>query len=135
MIKESELRERLGIGKPEMKAFRDKAPTSYWFKEQSTKPSKLWPVIWTEDGVDWLSKQLNVKTEEVKVENAEIECKVTKTGFINRRLVQIEKDGVRILATCKDNKLIKPNVIVKVKFRGGMAIVTAITKNHMKYKI
>ena len=129
------MRERLGIGKPEMKAFRDKAPTGYWFKEQSNKPSKLWPVVWTEDGVNWLSKELNVKTEEVKVENAEVECKVTKTGFINRRLVQIEKDGVRILATCKDNKLIKPNVIVKVKFRGGMAIVTAITKKHMKYTI
>ena len=76
-----------------------------------------------------------MKPEEVKVEKEEVECKVTKSGFLNRRLIQIEKDGVKIMAVCKDNKLIKPNVIVKVRFRGGFACVTAITKNHMKYKV
>jgi len=135
LMKESDLRERLGIGKPEMKAFRDRAPTAYWKREESNKPSKLWPVVWTEAGVEWISKQINVKPEEVKVEKEEVECKVTKTGFVNRRLVQVEKDGVKIMAVCKDNRLIKPNVIVKVRFRGGFACITAITKKHMKYTI
>ena len=135
LMKESELRERLGIGKPEMKAFREKAPAGYWEKEKSNKPEKLWAVIWSDKGVEWISNQINVKPEEVKVEKEEVECKVTKSGFLNRRLIQIEKDGVKIMAVCKDNKLIKPNVIVKVRFRGGFACVTAITKNHMKYKV
>ena len=135
LMKESELRERLGIGKPEMKAFREKAPAGYWEKEKSNKPEKLWAVIWSDKGVEWISNQINVKPEEVKVEKEEVECKVTKSGFLNRRLIQIEKDGVKIMAVCKDNKLIKPNVIVKVRFRGGFACVTAITKNHIKYKV
>jgi hypothetical protein len=133
-MKESDLRDRLGIGKPEMKAFREKAPAGYWEKEKSNKPEKLWAVIWSDEGVEWLSKELNVKTDEVKVEPEEVECKVLKSGFMNQRLVQVEKNGVKIMAVCKDNRLIKPNVIVKVRFRGGFACVTAITKNHMKFK-
>lgn len=133
--KESEIRERLGFGKAEMKVFRDTAPSGSWYKEKSNKPEKLWSVLWTDAGVQWLEASVGVKKEEVIKKPEEFECKVLICKFPNKRLVKIEKDGVAVMAVCRDNTKLKPNMIVKVKYRGSQLYVTAITKKHLYFKV
>lgn len=140
--KESEIRDRLGFGKSEMKAFRDTAPEGSWYKEKSNKPEKLWSVMWTDVGVDWIISGLNKRVdvnakdviEEVTKKPDEFECKVLVCNFPNKRLVKVEKDGIAVMAVCKDNTKLKPRMIVKVKYRGNNLFVTAITKKHMHFK-
>lgn len=134
--KESEIRERLGLGKAELKAFRDSATEgAYFYKVKSNKPEKLWSVMWTEAGVQWLESNLGVKKEEIVKKPDEFECKVLIANFPNKRLVKVEKDGVAVMAVCRDNTKLKPNVIVKVRYRGSQLYVTAITKKHLYFKV
>jgi hypothetical protein len=130
-VKESEIRQRLGIGKSEIKSLREKAPSGAWEREQSNKPERLRGYIWSDLGVDWLSSQINIKSEEVVNKNFFAEGKVLRSNFINTRLVEIEVDGVKMRATCRDNKVIKPNAIVKVRLANGTAAIVAVTKKHM----
>ena len=133
----------LGFGKSEIKAFRSSAPEGSWYKEKSNKPEKLWTVLWTENGIKWLidslSKKIDVNTEETKEEATkktdEFECKVLLCNFPNKRLVKIEKDGIAVMAVCRDNSKMKPNMIVKVKYRGNKLYVIALTKKHLHYKV
>ena len=132
MIKESIIRDRLGLGKPEMKALRETAPKEYYVKEQSNKPEKLWGWLWTDDGLRWIEEQVGLKPNEVVNKSNIVECTVVKSGFVNKRIVEVEYEGLTYRATCRDNTKIKPRAIVKVKFVNGNACVTEITKKHLK---
>lgn len=131
MIKESIIREKLGLGKPELKALRDKAPKEFYVKEPSNKPEKLWGWLWTDEGVAWLEEQIGLKPKEIVNKPDIVECRVTKSGFVNKRIIEVEYEGLTYRATCRDNTHIKPRAIVKVKFVNGNACVTEITKKHL----
>ena len=131
MIKESALRERLGFGKPEMKALRDRAPEGSWIRDVSKKPEKLWGWLWSDEGVKWIESEIGVKPDAVIDKPTEVEGKVIRSGFLNKRLVEVEIAGVKHMAICKDNKEFKPRMIVNTRFVGGNACVTSATKKHM----
>lgn len=132
MIKESILRERLGLGKPEIKALREKAPAGYCEREPSNKPEKLWNWLWTEDGVKWIEEQVGLKPSDIVNKPDIVECTVLRSNFVNKRIIEVEYEGLTYRATCRDNTNIKPRAIVKVKFVNGNAAVTEITKKHLK---
>jgi hypothetical protein len=134
-VKESEIRERLGIGKSEIKNFREKAPEGAWIREESNKPERLRGYLWTDIGVNWLESQLNIKSDSIVKEKIFIEATVLRSGFGNRRLVEISVGGMAVKAICKDNTKIKPRAIVKVKFNNGQAYVTEVTKKHLRYTV
>ncbi len=134
-VKESEIRERLGIGKSEIKALREKAPEGAWIREESNKPERLRGYLWSDIGVNWLESQLNIKSDSIVKEKNFIEATVLRSGFLNRRLVEISLGGMAVKAICKDNAKIKPRAIVKVKFTNGQAYVTEVTKKHLKYPV
>jgi hypothetical protein len=134
-VKESEIRERLGIGKSEIKSFRENAPEGSWIREESNKPERLRGYLWSDIGVNWLESQLNIKSDSIVKEKIFIEATVLRSGFGNRRLIEISVGGMAVKAICKDNTKIKPRAIVKVKFNNGQAYVTEVTKKHLKYPV
>ena len=134
MKKESEVMKELNLSKAEIKAFRESAPEGSWIRDVSKRPERLWGFLWSEAGVKYLteviSKPITV-TECQKVEGDIYECTVLRSGFTNKRLVEIEFNGKKIKAACRDSSLIKPRCIVKVRIVGESACVLSITKKHM----
>jgi hypothetical protein len=134
-VKESELRERLGIGKTEIKALRETAPEGAWIREESNKPERLRGYLWSDIGVNWLESQLNIKSDSIVKEKIFTEATVLRSGFGNRRIVELSINGMPVRAICRDNTKIKPKAIVKIKFCNGQAFVTEITKKHLRYPV
>jgi hypothetical protein len=141
MIKENELIKQLEVNKTAVKDLRSKAPEGSWIRDISNKPEKLWGYLWSEAGVEWIKKELNVNVKPVSEkkfeappsEGASVErdCKVSRSNFINLRLVEVIDGTDRVVAQCKDNRVIKPNMIVKVKFAENYACVTKIISKHL----
>jgi hypothetical protein len=141
MTKENELVKLFGVNKSAIKDLRSKAPEGSWIRDISNKPEKLWGYLWSEAGVDWLKKELNVNVEPVSEKkfeappaegaSVERECKVSRTNFINLRLVEVIDGEDRVIAQCKDNRVIKPNMFVKVRFTDNYACVTKIISKHL----
>lgn len=134
-VKESDMRERLGLSKSEIKTFREKAPEGSWIREESNKPERLRGYVWSDSGVNWLESQLNIKSDSIVKEKIFVEATVLRSGFMNRRLIEISVGGMAVRAICKDNTKIKPRAIVKVKFNNGQAFVTEVTKKHLRYPV
>lgn len=142
MKKESQLRDEWSLSKAEIAEHRKEAPAGFVVKEASKRPERLWGYAWTDEGMNWLSERLRVKTVSVvnndinnieKIEPVDgiFECKVTRSGFTNTRLVEVEHNGKLIKAACRTNVNIKPRTIVKVRIVGNSACVTEITKKHL----
>ena len=121
-ILEKDISERLGLSRDEVRSWRSKAPTKYVFQEQSKKPSKLWPWVWTEEGVTWLTDQLNLQSdsvakelyEETKPEEKEVE--VVRCDFPNLLfLLDKDKNDSRFSVICKDNRAFRIGVKLTVK--------------------
>lgn len=121
-ISEKDISERLGLSRDEVRNWRSKAPTKYFFQEESKKPSKLWPWMWTEEGVSWLTDQLNTQSdavakelyEETKPEEKEVE--IVRCNFPNLRFLLVkDKHGSQFSASCKDNRAFRVNMKITVK--------------------
>lgn len=121
-ISEKDISERLGLSRDEVRSWRSKAPTKYVFQEQSKKPSKLWPWVWTEEGVSWLTDQLNLQSdsvakelyEETKPEEKEVE--VVRCDFPNLRFLLVkDKHENKFSVICKDNRAFRIGVKLTVK--------------------
>ena len=121
-ISEKDLSERLGLSRDEVRLWRSKSPTKYVFQEQSKKPSKLWPWMWTNEGVSWLTDQLNAESdtiakelyEEIKPEEKEVE--VVRCNFPNLRFLLVkDKHGGQFSVVCKDNRAFRVGVKISVK--------------------
>jgi len=141
MTKENLLLEILGVNKPELKELRNKAPEGSWIRDISNKPEKLWGYLWSEAGVKWLSEQLGVKEKKLEVSPAEetsskeFECTVTRSNFINLRLIEVIHNGSRLVVQCKDNRIIKPSMLVKIRvIDDKTACVSQIISKHIKLK-
>lgn len=134
-VKESELRERLGIGKAEIKALRETAPEGAWIREESNKPERLRGYLWSDIGVNWLESQLNIKSDSIVKEKIFTEATVLRSGFRNNRIIEISVNGIPVKAICKDNAKIKPKAIVEIRFSNGQAYVTKVTKKHLRYPV
>lgn len=141
MTKENLLLEILGVNKPELKELRSKAPEGSWIRDISNKPEKLWGYLWSEAGVKWLSEQLGVKEKKLEVSPAEetsskeFECTVTRSNFINLRLIEVIHNGSRLVVQCKDNRIIKPSMLVKIRIIDDKtACVSQIISKHIKLK-
>lgn len=133
--------ETLGVNKPELKELRSKAPEGSWIRDISNKPEKLWGYLWSEAGVKWLSEQLNVKEKNFEVPPSgetspkECECTVTRSNFINLRLIEVMYNGKRLMVQCKDNRIIKPSMLVKIRIIDDKtACVSQIISKHIKLK-
>ena len=121
-ISEKDISERLGLSRDEVRSWRSKAPTKYVFQEQSKKPSKLWPWVWTEEGVSWLTDQLNLQSdsvakelyEETKPEEKEVE--VVRCNFPNLRFLLVkDKHDNKFSVVCKDNRAFRIGVKLTIK--------------------
>lgn len=121
-ISEKDISERLGLSRDEVRSWRSKAPTKYVFQEESKKPSKLWPWVWTEEGVSWLTDQLNLQSdsvakelyEETKPEEKEVE--VVRCNFPNLRFLLVkDKHDNKFSVICKDNRAFRVGVKVSIK--------------------
>lgn len=134
MKKESEVMNELNLSKAEIKAFRESAPEGSWIRDVSKRPERLWGYLWSEAGVNYLTGVINkviTVTESPKIETDVYECTVLRSGFTNKRLVEIEFNGKKIKAVCRDSSIIKPKCIVKVRIVGASACVLSVTKKHM----
>ena len=124
----------LNLSKAEIRALREKAPEGSWIRDISNRPEKLWGYLWSEAGVNYLvglrEKPVDV-IENPMVEPDVYECTVIRSGFTNKRLVEIEFNGKKIKAACRDSSVIKPRCIVKVRIVGDSACILSVTKKHM----
>jgi hypothetical protein len=134
MKKESEVMNELNLSKAEIKALRESAPEGSWIRDVSKRPERLWGYLWSEVGVKYLTGTIDkpvTVTESPKVDTDTYECTVLRSGFTNKRLIEIEFNGKKIKAVCRDSSVIKPRCIVKVRIVGESACVLSITKKHM----
>jgi hypothetical protein len=141
MTKEKQLMETLGVNKSQLKELRTKAPEGSWIRDVSKKPEKLWGYVWSEAGVKWLSEQLSVKEKNFEVPPSgetspiEAECTVTRSNFINLRLIEVIYNEKRLMVQCKDNRVIKPAMLVKIRIIDEKtACVSQIISKHVKPK-
>jgi len=141
MIKENELIKQLGVNKTAVKDLRSTAPEGSWIRDISNKPEKLWGYLWSEAGVKWISEQLGVKEKKFEVPPSgetspkEFECTVTRSNFINLRLIEVIHNGSRLVVQCKDNRIIKPSMLVKIRvIDDKTACVSQIISKHIKLK-
>jgi hypothetical protein len=121
-ILEKDISERLGLSRDEVRSWRSKAPTKYVFQEESKKPSKLWPWVWTEEGVTWLTDQLNLQSDSVakelyeETQPEEKEVEVVRCDFPNLRFLLVkDKNDSRFSVICKDNRAFRIGVKLTVK--------------------
>ncbi len=124
----------LNLSKAEIKALRESAPEGSWIRDVSKRPERLWGYLWSEVGVKYLTGTIDkpvTVTESPKVDTDTYECTVLRSGFTNKRLIEIEFNGKKIKAVCRDSSVIKPRCIVKVRIVGESACVLSITKKHM----
>jgi hypothetical protein len=141
MKKENELVKLFGVNKSVIKDLRSSAPEGSWIRDISKKPEKLWGYLWSETGVKWLSEKLNVNEKNFEVPPSgetspkEAECTVTRSNFVNLRLIEVIHNGKRRMVQCKDNRIIKEGMLVKIRLIDEKtACISHIISKHLKPK-
>lgn len=130
------LREKFGVGRDVMKQLRDRAPSEYWARDGSKRPEHLQGVVWTDEGVEWLCREVvrgqeipAVKLEAVAVE--EREFVVSKCDFLNKRILEcLDEQKNRIMVKCADAGKFTKNMKIPVR-RDGLGWVVA---RHPRYR-
>lgn len=124
-ISEKDVSERLGLSRDELRTWRTKCGDNplYIVKESNNKPEKLRKWLWTPAGINWLTDQLNIESNQLskeinekKEEKTDQEVIVTRCNFPNQRLIQVKTDQGQVLTViCKDNRGFRQGVRISIK--------------------
>ena len=140
MFSERQLIELLGVSRKDLISWREEAlEGSHWIREESGRPRKLWKVLWTEAGVNWVKSKTEVSPElmaeliEKASEAVEEKVAVVVGKFRNPRIlkckIQTGKNWVEVNVLVRDSK----NFVVgmEIPVRGEMSKLVA--KKHPRF--
>lgn len=124
-IRESEIIERYGLPKDEVVAFRKRSLVEGkdWEREpQGSRPLKMCPLVYTEEGLKIVSEQFGVKDS--KPAEPEIHqmlhAEVIRANYTNTRVMLVRlNDGKQVFCRVFDAKQFKPKLQIAVKYRSG----------------
>jgi hypothetical protein len=161
MKTETQLCKEYGWSKKDIKMAREASVPNpdgivLWTKKPSKKPKKLWSVMWTDDGEEFLKAFMTAKTVVDMVDehigpngdkNGRLEEFTCTTGtaadlvglewegvvvnnrFPNTRLIEVHHpSGIKVLAYCRDSRLWKIGEKVTVDSQRASHIVRSIPK-------
>ena len=121
-----------GIMKQQMRDIRKKLEEgAHWYRKPSKGPKNLWPVYWTQVGVDNLCLIAGVDNPDLERELAEVEPPkqvegVVKAKFANPRIIACDivrdKGYERVNVLVKDSKNFVIGMLIPLRSDGKMWI-------------
>lgn len=121
-----------GIMKQQMRDIRKKLQEgAHWFRKPSKGPKNLWPVYWTQVGVDNLCLIAGVDNPDLEKELAEVEPPkqvegIVKAKFANPRIIACDivrdKGYERVNVLVKDSRNFVLGMVVPLRSDGKMWI-------------
>lgn len=121
-----------GIGKTQMRDIRKKLEEgAHWYRKPSKGPKNLWPVYWTQIGLDNLCLIAGVDNPELEKELAEVEPPkqvegIVKAKFANPRIIACDivrdKGYERVNVLVKDSRNFVIGMVVPLRSDGKMWI-------------
>ena len=118
---DKELEQTTGLTREMIKEYRSMMEEGkHWVREPSKRPQKLWSIKWTQSGLDRLKELTNMKREEdIVVEPlVEKEGMVARNDFPNVRMLLVDLDGKQVNALCRDARMFRMGMKVKVRHDG-----------------
>jgi hypothetical protein len=118
---DKELEMSTGLTRAMIKEYRSKMEEGvHWVREPSKRPQKLWPIKWTEAGLAKLKEMTELKPDEPieKIEVQEAEGVVMRNDYPNVRLLLVNLGESDVTAFCKDARMFKRGMKVKIKNEG-----------------
>lgn len=118
-MNEKDLSVSLGISRDMLKMMRDSyTEGEHWVREESNKPKNLWKVVWTENGVSMLRKNLGLDTEVDTQAPLEEKEATVSAKFKNPRILTVLFEGKNVNVLCKDSSKFSMGMNVKIKWDG-----------------
>lgn len=121
-----------GIMKQQMRDIRKKLQEgAHWFRKPSKGPKNLWPVYWTQVGVDNLCLIAGVDNPDLEKELAEVEPPkqvegIVRAKFANPRIIACDivrdKGYERVNVLVKDSRNFVLGMVVPLRSDGKMWI-------------
>lgn len=118
-----------GISKQEIRVVRKKmSEGAHWFRRPSKGPKNLWPIFWTQLGLDCLCLQFGITDPDVEKELAEVEPPrkvegIVKAKFANPRIIACDiirdKGYERVNVLVKDSRNFVIGMVVPLRGDGG----------------
>jgi hypothetical protein len=111
--KEGDLSRLLGLSRAELKDLRGRAMEGkHWARIANSARKQLWPVKWTDEGLEWIRKDMNLEVELVKEVEAAVEVRefigVVSGKYRNTRIIacilESGRNRVPINVMVKDSK-------------------------------
>jgi hypothetical protein len=124
-MKEKELSVSLGVSREMLKMMRDSYTEGmHWIREESNKPKNLWKVVWTEQGMSMLRKNLGLDITIDPPPPLEEKEGVVSAKFKNPRIMSVLVEGKTLNVLCKDSSKFSMGMDVKIKWDGLRWVVS-----------
>ena len=122
-MKEKALSLSIGLSRDLIKELRDSYIEGvHWKRMESRKPSHLWEIEWSEEGINLLRDNLGIKPEE-KVESPEKKSGTVYCKFKNPRIIGVMIDGKENSVLCKESFKFGIGMPVDVRWDGARWVV------------
>lgn len=133
---DKELEMSTGLTRAMIKEYREKMLEGIdWVREPSKRPQKLWPIKWTQAGLEKLALMTKMREDEQieKVEMVEKEGVIERNDYPNTRILLVDLGGDKVTAFCKDARMFRRGMKVKVRNEGDRWAVAKHPRFQGKY--
>lgn len=104
----------------------------HWSRIESRKPSHLWEVEWSEEGIALLRENLGIKEEE-KIASPERKRGTVFAKYKNPRVIGVVIEGKEHTVLCRDSLKFGIGMPVDVRWDGARWVVVRHPRFNGKY--
>lgn len=132
-MKEKALSLAFGLSRDLLKELRSSYTEGlHWSRIESRKPSHLWEVEWSEEGISLLRENLGIAKEEVIASPERKRGSVYKK-FKNPRVIGVVIDGKEHNVLCRDSLKFSIGMPVDVRWDGARWVIVRHPRFNGKY--
>jgi hypothetical protein len=132
-MKEKALSLAFGLSRDLLKELRSSYTEGlHWSRIESRKPSHLWEVEWSEEGIALLRENLGIKEEE-KIASPEKKRGTVFAKYKNPRVIGVLIEGKEHTVLCRDSLKFGIGMPVDVRWDGARWVVVRHPRFNGKY--